>query len=83
MLLVLVSLVFTLAGCSSGQGNVDAAPEEETTLERVQREGYIEVGFANEAPFAYATPEGKLTGLNVEIAREILHNLGVTEINGV
>ncbi len=83
VLLVLVSLVFTLAGCSSGQGDVDAIPEEETTLERVQREGYIEVGFANEAPFAYATPEGKLTGLNVEIAREILHNLGVTEINGV
>src|SRR4051794_41085815 len=34
----------------------------ETTLERAKKDGYIRVGFANEAPFGYATPDGKLTG---------------------
>ena len=34
----------------------------ETTLEKARRQGYLRVGFANEAPYGYATPDGKLTG---------------------
>ena len=34
----------------------------QTTLERAKADGYIRVGFANEAPFGFATPDGKLTG---------------------
>ena len=30
----------------------------ETTLERAKAQGFIRVGFANEAPFGYATPDG-------------------------
>ena len=34
----------------------------ETALERIKAQGFIRIGFANEAPFGYATPDGKLTG---------------------
>src|SRR5690349_2959441 len=44
----------------------------EDTLERAKKDGYIRVGFANEAPFAYATPDGKLTGEAPEVAKVIL-----------
>src|SRR5258707_10640763 len=30
----------------------------ETTLQRIQRTGEVRIGYANEAPFAYTTPDG-------------------------
>lgn len=81
-LLLVLSLV--LVGCNSSSSTPGAdGKTDETTYERVQREGYISVGFANESPFAYATPEGKLTGLNVEIARLVLQRMGIEEMQGV
>jgi polar amino acid transport system substrate-binding protein len=69
--LVLFSII--LIGCGNNGDNHNggaASPSEsaatptETTLAKVQREGYITVGFANENPYAFATPDGKLTGEN-------------------
>lgn len=71
-------MLVILSGCQ-----LFAGEQEETTLERVQREGEVTVGFANEQPYAYQTAEGELTGSSVEIARRIMENLGVTEMNGV
>ena len=63
---------------------ITATPsEEETTLERAQRTGVIRVGFANENPYAYATPDGTLTGEAVEVARAIFTELGIEEMDGV
>jgi polar amino acid transport system substrate-binding protein len=63
---------------------VTATPEpEETTLERVQREGVVRVGFANESPYAFAQPDGSLSGEAVEIARVIFERLGIEEMEGV
>ncbi|MCC5893867.1 MAG: ectoine/hydroxyectoine ABC transporter substrate-binding protein EhuB [Alkalibacterium sp.] len=76
--LLTLSTVFILSGCQ-----LFGADEDETTLERVQREGEVTVGFANEQPYAYQTAEGELTGSAVEVARRIMENLGVTEMNGV
>ncbi|MFB9274370.1 ectoine/hydroxyectoine ABC transporter substrate-binding protein EhuB [Cohnella cellulosilytica] len=88
--LALLVALGVLAGCGSGKGgdNVSdasgaSAPPAETTLEKARREGYITVGFANERPYAYATPEGKLTGEAVEISRKILSNLGIAQMDGV
>jgi polar amino acid transport system substrate-binding protein len=56
---------------------------EETTLERVQREGVVRVGFANENPYAFAQPDGTLSGEAVEVARAVLSALGINEMEGV
>ncbi|NMB40447.1 MAG: ectoine/hydroxyectoine ABC transporter substrate-binding protein EhuB [Firmicutes bacterium] len=74
-LLLVSTLVFVLNGC--GQ------QEKETTLEKIKRQGYVTVGFANESPYAYATTDGKLTGESVEVARTILKNMGIGEMDGV
>ncbi|TFE23452.1 ectoine/hydroxyectoine ABC transporter substrate-binding protein EhuB [Cohnella luojiensis] len=81
-----------LVGCGNG-GNASSEESSlssaavktasETTLAKAQREGFISVGFANERPYAYATPDGKLTGEAVEISRKILSNLGIQEMDGV
>lgn len=63
--------------------NSGSSKKEESTLERAKREGFITVGFANEVPYAYATPDGKLTGEAVEVARAVLKRLGINELNGV
>lgn len=55
----------------------------ETTLEQARKDGYIRVGFANEAPFGYATPEGKLTGEAPEVAKAVLAKMGIPQVDGV
>ncbi|MFQ5408109.1 MAG: ectoine/hydroxyectoine ABC transporter substrate-binding protein EhuB [Anaerolineales bacterium] len=62
---------------------VPAEPEEETTLERIQREGVVRVGFANENPYAFAKPDGTLSGEAVEVARAIFTSMGIAEMEGV
>ncbi|MDX1522826.1 MAG: transporter substrate-binding domain-containing protein, partial [Anaerolineae bacterium] len=62
---------------------VEAEAEEESTLERIQREGVVRVGFANENPYAFAKPDGTLSGEAVEVARAVFQALGVEEMEGV
>lgn len=73
---VVAAGVFFLSGCQ-------LFSEEETTLEEVQREGVVTIGFANEQPYAYQNADGELTGSSVEIARRIMENMGVDEMEGV
>lgn len=54
-----------------------------STLEKLKEQGSIGVGYANEAPFAYATPDGGLTGEAPEIAKVILEKMGIPKIEGV
>jgi polar amino acid transport system substrate-binding protein len=56
---------------------------EESTLDRVLREGVIRVGFANENPYAFAQPDGTLSGEAVEVAREVFARMGIPEMEGV
>jgi polar amino acid transport system substrate-binding protein len=55
----------------------------ETTLESAKAQGFIRVGFANEAPFGYATPDGKLTGEAPEVAKAVLAKMGIAQVDGV
>ena len=75
--LIVLSLSLILSGCQFFDDS------DETTLDRVKREGVVIVGFANEQPYAYQNADGELTGSSVEIARRIMENLGVTEMDGV
>lgn len=74
VILLLIFTLLILTGCG--------ADTKESTLEKVQEQGYVTVGFANEKPYAYETIDGELTGEAVEIARVILKNLGINEIRG-
>lgn len=53
----------------------------QSTLGKIKAQGYIRTGFANEPPFAYATPEGTLAGIDVEILQQILSKMGVKDID--
>jgi len=79
ILFVMITMVaMVLSGLVVAQSD-----DDETLLERAQREGVIRVGFANENPYAYALPDGSLTGEAVEVAREIFSRLGIAEMEGV
>lgn len=62
---------------------VKAEEAEESTLERARRTGIIRVGFANENPYAFAQPDGTLSGEAVEVARAVFTELGIPEMEGV
>lgn len=61
-----------------------AAPAlAQSTLEEAKANGYIRVGFANEAPYGFATPAGQLTGEAPEVAKAVLARMGITQVDGV
>ncbi|WP_024302588.1 ectoine/hydroxyectoine ABC transporter substrate-binding protein EhuB [Pseudogulbenkiania sp. MAI-1] len=55
----------------------------ENTLERIQRTGVVRIGYANEAPFAFTTPDGKVTGESPEVVKSIFAKMGVKKIEPV
>ena len=67
-----------LAACG-----VTSATGSETTFERVKRTKTVTVGFANQPPFAYVGPDGKVTGQDPETLRAILKPLGVTNVDAL
>lgn len=74
LLTVGVALAGPLAACAA---SVD------DTLHRAQQQGFIRVGFANEAPYGHIDDDGTLTGVGPELARLVFGELGVQEIDGV
>jgi polar amino acid transport system substrate-binding protein len=73
-----------LAALLAGAALLASAPAfAQSTLDRAKEAGFIRVGFANEAPFAYATPDGRLTGEAPEIAKAVLALMGIPEVDGV
>lgn len=77
---VLLVAGLLLTGCgATGQGEGE---DSQTTLEKAQQRGYVTVGFAQEKPYAYQTEDGTLTGEAVEVAREVLKELGIKEMRG-
>ncbi|HEX6197826.1 MAG TPA: ectoine/hydroxyectoine ABC transporter substrate-binding protein EhuB [Jiangellaceae bacterium] len=63
-----------LSGCGDEEGSV---------LERAREQGFIRVGFANEAPYGFADEAGNVTGEAPEVARAVLAELGIAELDGV
>jgi polar amino acid transport system substrate-binding protein len=43
----------------------------------------VRIGYANENPFAYTTPDGTVTGESPEIAKKIFAKLGVKKVDAV
>lgn len=67
------------AAATAGGGG-DAAAD---VLAQAQEQGFIRVGFANEAPYGFADEAGNLTGEAPAVGREIMSRLNVAEIDGV
>jgi polar amino acid transport system substrate-binding protein len=79
-------LLLGAAGLGATAGILGGVPRfafAETTLERAKADGFIRIGFANEAPFGYATPDGKLTGEAPEVAKAVLAKMGIPQVDGV
>ncbi|MDT7599391.1 MAG: polar amino acid transport system substrate-binding protein, partial [Pseudonocardiales bacterium] len=61
-----------LAACSSTSSG--------DTLANAKKAGTIKVGIANEAPYGFTDPGGKVTGESVEVGRAVLKALGINDI---
>lgn len=80
--LLLVMVLAVTATITSCGGSSETAGMN--TLERIRHEGTIQIGYANEAPYAYRDGDtGRLTGEAPEIARVVLARMGVEEVEGV
>lgn len=79
--LVMAAAAAALSVAAFGLASGEA--QAQSTLERAKEEGFIRVGFANEAPYGFATADGRLTGEAPEIAKVILQRLGIEEVDGV
>lgn len=55
----------------------------ETTLQRIERTGAVRIGYANEAPFAYTLPDGRLSGESPAIVAAVFAKLGANRIEPV
>ena len=65
-----VALLTFAAGCAS----------EGESLERLRREGVIRIGYAVEAPYAFLSVQGRVTGEAPEVARIVAQRLGIGRI---
>ena len=92
-LLITLALIAILVACQpapeeptdapAGEEEPEEEEQGESTLERARREGVVRVGFANENPYAFAQPDGTLSGEAVEVARAVFTALGIPEMEGV
>jgi polar amino acid transport system substrate-binding protein len=52
-------------------------------LDAARERGYVRIGFANEAPYGFANASGEVTGEAPEVAKVVLAELGIPEVDGV
>ena len=79
-MLLAVMITLFIAGCGGSENKSESG---KTTLQKAQEKGSVTIGFANEKPYAYQTADGELTGEAVEVARAVLKNLGISEMEGM
>ncbi len=70
-----------VSACAVLLGSGGAAAQ--STLEKIRQQGYIRVGFANEAPYSYADASGQLTGESALVFKHVMAELGVPKVEGV
>jgi polar amino acid transport system substrate-binding protein len=82
--LALVAAPAFLTACSTTDPSTGGSSGGSTdNLQRLKDQGYVRVGFANEAPFGFAEADGTLTGEAPEVARAVFEALGIPELQGV
>lgn len=68
-------------GGSNGGGHDAGGGASAGTLAKAQEDGVISVGFANEKPYAYLDENNQLRGEAPDIAKAIMAELGVNELD--
>ncbi|MDX7950335.1 ectoine/hydroxyectoine ABC transporter substrate-binding protein EhuB [Lichenihabitans sp. Uapishka_5] len=69
-----------LAGAVGLDARLKPARAASGTLAKIKARGKLIAGIANEQPYGFIDPAGKLTGANIDVLRAIMAPLGVTEI---
>jgi polar amino acid transport system substrate-binding protein len=97
-LMVLAALSLLAAACGSDEptvadgGETEGADAEPATadeasadglLGELQESGSITIGIANEVPYAYEDENGEVTGEAPEVAKAVLAELGIDEVDAV
>jgi len=85
-LLMSLTLVFALAACSDGDdgnanGNNNGDGGDSDHFDQMKEDGKATIGFADEKPYAYEE-DGELKGVAVDVAKEVLGELGIDEVDG-
>lgn len=79
-ILMIAFSIMLLAACGSEESS-GGGDGGDSALAKIKEQGYVTVGFANEAPYAYK--EGnELKGVAVEIAKAAFKNMGIEELRG-
>ncbi|WP_413776007.1 ectoine/hydroxyectoine ABC transporter substrate-binding protein EhuB [Salinicoccus halitifaciens] len=90
-MLLTLAMVLVLAACGNGngdgggeEGNGETGGDEgEGRVAELQEAGTVNVGFANEPPYAFQNSEsGELEGASIEIAKAVFQEMGIEEVNG-
>lgn len=77
-----MALLFVVAACGSDDSKESGdSSKDKSVLDELREKGKVTVGFANEKPYAYEE-DGELKGAAVEIAKQVLNNLGIEEVEG-
>src|SRR5699024_8915277 len=84
--LIRLTLVFALAACSDGDdgnanGNNNGDGGDSDHFDQMKEDGKATIGFADEKPYAYEE-DGELKGVAVDVAKEVLGELGIDEVDG-
>ncbi len=59
------------------------AGAQAATLEEIEQNSRIRIGYANETPFAFTETDGKVTGESPEIAKIIFQKMGIEKVDGI
>ncbi|WP_271396954.1 ectoine/hydroxyectoine ABC transporter substrate-binding protein EhuB [Salinicoccus roseus] len=84
----MLGLVLVLAACGNGGSENSGSGEGESggesgKLAELQESGTVNIGFANEPPYAYEDSEsGELEGAAIDIATAVFQEMGIDNVEG-
>lgn len=87
-LVLMLGLVLVLAACGNGGSKDSGSGEGESggesgKLAELQESGTVNIGFANEPPYAYEDSEsGELEGAAIDIATAVFQEMGIDNVEG-
>ncbi|MCG1010054.1 ectoine/hydroxyectoine ABC transporter substrate-binding protein EhuB [Salinicoccus sp. ID82-1] len=79
----MLAFVLVLGACGNGGSDSGDSGEGSSKLAELQESGTINVGFANEPPYAYQNSDsGELEGAAIDIATAVFAEMGIDNVEG-